>query len=174
MKPLDSLRCLVLNAGYEPLLIVTWQRAVILAWEDKVDVVETYETVVRSPSVAMGVPAVVRLRQWLRFRAHGVRFSRRNLFLRDEHRCQYCLVQLPASALTLDHVVPRWRGGPTSWDNIVTCCVRCNRRKGGLTPDEAGMALVRPPRSPRGLSAGREGVSPREAPMQWRAWLKAA
>lgn len=171
---MDDLRSLLLNSAFEPLLILPWQRAITLFFAEKVEVVETYEVLARSPSIAVPIPAVVRLRQWLRWREPRVRFNRKNLFVRDEYRCQYCHLQLPGDVLTMDHVLPRSRGGPTSWENVVTSCARCNRRKGGRTPEEAGMPLRRCPRPPRALSAGRDGVLLAHAPLEWRAWLKAA
>jgi 5-methylcytosine-specific restriction endonuclease McrA len=98
------------------------------------------------------VPRVIRLLGYDRVPCSTVKFSRRNVFLRDEHRCQYCQKHFGTSNLSLDHVVPRSRGGRTSWSNIVCACLKCNVRKGGRTPREAGMRLlqkpIRPKRSP--------------------------
>lgn len=95
------------------------------------------------------VPRVVRLLNYDRVPRSVVKFNRRNIFLRDEHRCQYCRQHYSTQNLSLDHVVPRSRGGMTTWDNIVCACLKCNVRKGGRTPQEAGMRLLREPIRPK-------------------------
>lgn len=104
---------------------------------------------IRSINFEIQVPRVIRLLVYDRLPKQQVRFNRRNLFARDGNRCQYCGRGFPTSELSLDHVVPRSRGGEASWENIVCCCVKCNVRKGGRTPAEAGMKLVKPPVRPR-------------------------
>lgn len=94
------------------------------------------------------VPRVIRLLTYDRIPKDGVKFNRRNILARDSFRCQYCGKQFSANQLTLDHVVPRSRGGSTTWENVVAACVRCNLRKGDRTPSEAGMRLIRQPRRP--------------------------
>jgi 5-methylcytosine-specific restriction endonuclease McrA len=95
------------------------------------------------------VPRIVRLTRYDRLPKTSVRFNRKNLFARDDHRCQYCGQDRPASQLSLDHVVPRSHGGKTTWENIVCCCMQCNSRKGGRTPSQAGMKLLTEPSKPR-------------------------
>jgi len=95
------------------------------------------------------VPRIVRLTRFDRMPAQTVRFNRKNLFARDEHRCQYCGKNEPVHKLSLDHVVPRSHGGATTWENIVCCCLRCNSRKGGRTPAQARMKLLTKPAKPR-------------------------
>ena len=95
------------------------------------------------------VPRVIRLLRYDLFPKNIVKFNRRNIFLRDENRCQYCGHRFPTQQLSLDHVTPRSRGGLTNWDNIVCACLRCNVRKGGRTPHEAGMRLIRRPHKPK-------------------------
>lgn len=97
----------------------------------------------------LAVPRIIRLLLYDRLPRQTVKFNRRNLYARDENRCQYCGKVFPTSELSLDHVTPRSRGGKTTWDNIVCCCVRCNVRKGGRLPDEAGMHLISKPVKPR-------------------------
>jgi 5-methylcytosine-specific restriction endonuclease McrA len=103
---------------------------------------------IRSVSFEVQVPRVIRLLRYDRVPRHTLRFNRRSLFARDGHRCQYCGITPPSHQLSLDHVVPRSRGGDNSWENVVCCCVRCNTRKGGRTPQEARMSLLRTPRKP--------------------------
>ncbi len=103
---------------------------------------------VRSVNFEVQVPRVIRLLRYERVPKHTLRFNRRNLFARDGNKCQYCGRTPPSHMLSLDHVMPRSRGGETSWENVVCCCLRCNTRKGGRTPQEARMKLLRKPRKP--------------------------
>src|SRR5210317_369217 len=127
-------RVLLLNATYEPLRVISWKRAITLLTLDKVEVLETYDCVVRSVTLAIRLPAVVRLIHLVRFRKHTIRFSRENIYIRDKYQCQYCAGSMNASDLTYDHVIPKSMGGKTAWENIVTCCLTCNKKKGGRTP----------------------------------------
>jgi 5-methylcytosine-specific restriction endonuclease McrA len=104
---------------------------------------------VRTVRFQIAVPKIIRLLGYDKLPKAGVKLNRRNLFARDSNRCQYCGKRFATSELSLDHVVPRSRGGQNTWENIVCACVRCNVRKGGRTPDEAGMKLIVPPRKPR-------------------------
>ena len=104
---------------------------------------------IRAVGYELQAPRVIRLPHCDRRPRHGLRFNRRNVFARDANRCQYCGKSFPTSELSLDHVLPKSRGGPTSWENIVCACVACNVRKGGRTPREARMQLVRQPAMPK-------------------------
>jgi 5-methylcytosine-specific restriction endonuclease McrA len=104
---------------------------------------------IRAVNFEIKVPRVIRLLFYDRLPKQTIRFNRRNIFARDANRCQYCGRRFPTSELSLDHVVPRSRGGETSWENIVCSCVKCNVKKGGRTPHEASMQLVRPPVRPK-------------------------
>lgn len=162
---------LLLDATYAPLRIVPWQRAVTLLFLGKVEVLEEYDgRLLRSPSLTLVMPAVVRLLRLVARPRAQVRFTRANVYRRDDHTCQYCGLRPGAGALTYDHVLPRARGGRTSWTNIVTCCVTCNLRKGDRTPTEAGMPLRRAPGRPRGID-DLVAVSPLCAPAIWRDYL---
>ena len=140
---------LVLNADYRPLSyyplsLWPWQEAIKAAWLERVDIVAEYDQVARSPSIEIRIPSVVVLKDYVRPQRQ-VAFTRFNLFLRDEFRCQYCGAR---GDLTFDHVVPRARGGLTSWENVVAACAPCNLRKGARSLKQAGMRLRRPPRRP--------------------------
>lgn len=140
---------LVLNADYRPLSyyplsLWPWQEAVKAAFLDRVDIVAEYDKVVRSPTTHMRIPSVVVLRDYVKPQ-RTVAFTRFNLFLRDEFSCQYCGAR---GELTFDHVIPRARGGVTSWENVVAACSRCNLTKGSRSLRQAGMALRKPPRRP--------------------------
>ncbi len=140
---------LVLNADYRPLSyyplsLWPWQEAIKAAYLERVDIVAEYDEYVHSPSVEIRIPSVVVLKDYVKPRRR-VAFTRFNLFLRDEFSCQYCGVR---SDLTFDHVVPKSRGGRTSWENVVAACSRCNLKKGARSLRQAGMTLRKPPRRP--------------------------
>ena len=164
---------LLLNATYEPLKVVHWQKAITLWCQGKVEVISVYDREVRSVSVSFKLPSVIRLLRFVRIkkRFDYVPFSRANIYARDQHRCQYCGHPHPTSELTFDHVVPVAQGGRKDWENIVTCCISCNRRKGGRTPAEAGMRLIHPPRRPQSAPAVRITIGLRQAPESWRDYL---
>ncbi|MEO0321627.1 MAG: HNH endonuclease [Myxococcota bacterium] len=166
------MRTLVLDQGYEPHQVVSWKRAIGLLYVGKADVLEEYDAVVRSVSLAMPMPAVVRLKARAPQKAHRIRFSRRNVLLRDGHRCQYCGAQKPAKELTYDHVLPRSKGGRTTWTNIVAACRPCNAQKGNRTPEQARMPLRRKPVKPSWLPGGpaRAGL-PEVIPDRWETWV---
>lgn len=139
-------RALVLNASYEPLSVVTTRRAIVLVMRERADVIETNGRVWHSEHITMSSPSVVRLRYFVKVpRARRVPLNRKAIFLRDDYACQYCA----RPAENVDHVVPRSQGGEHSWDNVVASCRRCNSKKGGRTPLQAGLKLLRPPRAPR-------------------------
>jgi 5-methylcytosine-specific restriction endonuclease McrA len=140
---------LVLNADYRPLSyyplsLWSWQDAVKAAFLDRVDIVAEYDQVVRSPSMTLKIPSVVVLKDFVKPRKR-VAFTRFNLFLRDEFRCQYCGSK---GDLTFDHVVPRAAGGVTSWENVVAACSPCNLRKGCKNLRDTNLALRKIPRQP--------------------------
>ncbi|HWB00712.1 MAG TPA: HNH endonuclease [Pirellulales bacterium] len=110
---------------------------------------EPHQDWVRAVNFEIQAPRVIRLLSYDRLPKQVVRFNRRNIFARDGNRCQYCGKKFPTSELSLDHVMPRSRGGDTTWENIVCSCVKCNVRKGGRTPQEANMHLVRHPVKPK-------------------------
>lgn len=171
MTEIGSIRTLLLNQGYEPIKIISWQRAVTLLALDKVDVVEEYDAQIHAPSLVVQVPAVVRLRKAFRRHAKPVKFSRVNIYARDGYRCQYCGARCPIDRLTYDHVVPRSRGGKTSWDNIVSACVTCNAKKANRTPGEARMALLSTPARPMWMPAVQIMISTRSVPDAWRDYV---
>ncbi len=146
---LRSHPALVLNAdfrplSYYPLSLWPWQEAIKAAWLDRVDIVAEYDEVVRSPSTVIRIPSVVVLKDYVKPQKR-VAFTRFNLFLRDEFCCQYCGSK---GDLTFDHVVPRARGGVTSWENVVAACAPCNLAKGSKSLHRSGLTLRKPPRQP--------------------------
>lgn len=184
--------CLLLNADYSPLQVVDWQKAVHLMLDQKVYMVAEYsDRVVRSPSTELPWPAVVALRRFRR-QADRVRFNRVHVIARDSFTCQYCGVvprrpsgRLAMDELTLDHVVPRaqavnglvrlpWSGRRvpvTCWENVVTACAPCNRRKGALTPEQADMTLRTIPNRPSSRELLRANFARARIPQEWQAFL---
>lgn len=163
-------RTLLLNSTFEPLKVISWQRAVTLLWLGKVEIIRTYDRDIRAVTFRIKMPAVVRLLRFVRRKRPQISFSRRNLFARDENTCQYCGVRMPRAELNLDHVVPRSRGGATNWENVVCSCVPCNLRKGGRSPGEAGMRLLRLPSRPRWTPVFRSATR-RAFYREWRPFL---
>jgi 5-methylcytosine-specific restriction endonuclease McrA len=139
---------LVLNASYEPLNVCTVRRAHVLLYKGKAELVEQLDQPLRSATGSFVWPHVIRLVNYVRVpRAIQRKISRKALFARDGWRCVYCGES--SRELTLDHVVPRIRGGTQTWENLVTACRPCNHRKAGRTPEEARMSLACPPAEPR-------------------------
>ena len=140
------MKALVLNASYEPLSVVPVRRAVVLVLRDRADVVVSNGKVWRSERIDLASPSVIRLRHFVKVPyARRVPLNRRAVFLRDANRCQYC----NRNAENIDHVVPKAQGGTHTWENVVASCRRCNTKKGGRTPEQAGLVLLRTPRAPR-------------------------
>jgi 5-methylcytosine-specific restriction endonuclease McrA len=164
-------RALLLTSWYFPHKIIRWQDAVRLYYQDKADIVASYDEVIRSPSTSMQMPAVVRLRRHLSKRKSGVKFSRINVYARDDFRCQYCGKRFRMRQLSYDHVVPRACGGRTTWDNIVTACRPCNSRKDDRTCDEAGMWPLKEPVRPRSLPMVSPIAGIRQPPPEWLPYL---
>ena len=168
-------QALLLNASYEPLKVVDWQKAITLWCQGKVEVIAVHDREIRTVKLSFKLPSVIRLLRFVRIkrRFDYVPFSRTNIYARDVHTCQYCNTVLPKEDLTFDHVVPVAQGGRKDWENIVTCCVGCNRKKGGRTPAEAGMKLVRHPRRPDSAPALRMTIrfGLNQTPDTWRDYL---
>jgi 5-methylcytosine-specific restriction endonuclease McrA len=165
---------LVLNASFEPLHIVTWQRAIQLLFQGKVEVVEESEQEVRTVKFTIKIPAVLRLISYIPLsrKKEIVRFSRMNIFLRDQHTCQYCGKHFSKTHLTLDHVIPIVQGGKKCWENIVTACKPCNQRKGGRTPSQANQHLIRKPKRPQWLPTASLQLGVSRTPDRWQIYLK--
>ena len=143
---MENIAVLVLNQNYEPLNVCSARRAILLVLSDKAEVLEHANRVLRSPSVSVGCPSVIRLQYMVKRPRPRVTLTRREVFVRDGYTCQYCGKH--TRDLTLDHVIPRSKGGGDTWENLVSACSECNHRKGDRTPDQARMHLIRKPREP--------------------------
>ena len=165
-----SMRTLVLNAGYEPLSVVSFKRALVLVMNGRAIIVESdNKHPVRSPDGTWERPSVIVLTRYVKMpHSRQVPVSRRGVLRRDNHRCGYC----QASASTIDHVLPRSRGGKDEWENLVACCLKCNNIKGDRTPQEMGWRLLQPPKTPYGTAWLVRGI---ERPQErWEDYLAQA
>jgi 5-methylcytosine-specific restriction endonuclease McrA len=162
---------LLLNTTFEPISVLSWKKAVTLVFLGKVEVLKEYERVIRGVSLTMKQPAVVRLLRLVRNNHVNVKFSRRNIFLRDDHTCQYCGKKAEPKSLTWDHLIPRSRGGEAEWTNIVTSCIECNLKKGDKLPEEAGMHPQRRPARPNRFYMLTLLVDTRVMPDYWKDYV---
>jgi 5-methylcytosine-specific restriction endonuclease McrA len=164
---------LLLNAGFEPLRIINWERAFVLFFQGKVEILEEYGSLVHTVSRQFKIPAVVRLRRWVNLKRQTpiIRFSRANIYARDDYRCQYCYQRFSERELTLDHVKPVVRGGKKTWENIVAACMRCNQKKSDRTPEEVGFKLLRSPHAPRWLPGMMGTIRSTTTPELWQPYL---
>jgi len=166
-------KTLLLNAGFEPLRVVSWQRAFALIFQGKVDILEEYGSKIHTVSHEFNMPAVIRMRRWVNLKKQisVIRFSRANVYARDEYRCQYCYYFYTEKELTLDHVHPVVRGGKKTWDNIVTACIRCNQKKGHQSVEESGFKLLKSPKRPHWLPGILRTIRAREEQEVWAPYL---
>lgn len=166
-------RTLLLNATFEPLKIISWQRAITLLTQGKVEVIDFYDREIRGVTITFKLPSILRLLKLVRIKKsrREVRFSRANIYQRDNYTCQYCGSRYPAEDLTFDHVIPIVQGGETTWENIVTACLTCNNKKGGRTPREAGMRLIKTPVKPKWMPVVTLKMGLKNAPLSWRDYL---
>jgi 5-methylcytosine-specific restriction endonuclease McrA len=161
---------LVLNATYEPLNVVSIKRAVVLLLKEKAELVEAAEAQLRSENLSLSVPLVIRLVYFVKIpRRVSLPVTRRTVLSRDNYTCQYCGSTPPRKDLTVDHVLPRSRGGKTTWENVATACERCNGRKGNRTPTEASMKLLNKPKRPRYIAIAT--VASAEARQAWGKYI---
>lgn len=165
---------LVLDQGYVPVARVHWQRALTLLFMGKVEVVEEYEDrEIRSVTMTIKMPSIIRFLRAMRSKKKAVKFSRGNIYTRDHGNCQYCGTKVPMATFTYDHVTPRAQGGKTEWTNVVVACGPCNQKKGNRTPTQAGMTILSMPVRPKKLPdhmhltiRWRKGD-----PLSWKDWL---
>ena len=143
------MKTLKLDATYRPIGVVDCLEALVMCIVGKATAVEEYEEEISSPSITFKIPSVIVLKTVVKFISTGFRPSRNNILWRDKNQCQYCGVIESPRDMTIDHVIPRSRGGENTWSNLVTCCKKCNQKKGNRTPEEANMSLLNKPVKPR-------------------------
>ncbi|MBF9254945.1 HNH endonuclease [Pontibacter sp. 172403-2] len=160
-------KVLILNQDFSAIAVCTVQKAFLLVYLDKAEAVSTAEgAFLHSVSCTFPVPSVIRLQHYVRVPYYGIALSRHNVMRRDNYSCQYCGA---VRNLTLDHLLPRSRGGATNWQNLITACSRCNARKGNRTPEEAGLKLRSKPGRPSLLSFLQLHLTPQNN--DWRVYL---
>jgi 5-methylcytosine-specific restriction endonuclease McrA len=166
------MRTLLLNVSGDPLKLLPWSSAIKLVFSDKATILEEYDSPLRSCYLNMKKPAVIRLNAYHKTK-YGTKLSRENIYARDGYSCQYCGERYGAEYLTLDHILPKSRGGKANWKNLVTCCTWCNNKKDNRTPTEAGMPLLRIPEQPSWMpSLLVKAIKYRAVPEQWAKWIK--
>jgi 5-methylcytosine-specific restriction endonuclease McrA len=169
--PAMQMPVLVLNASYEPINVCAARRAIVLVLKGVASAEEISGHTVHAARRGFHLPSVIRLLEYRRIPHQTRALSRKNILMRDRYTCQYCHRTLPSGELTLDHVLPRSRSGDSTWENLVACCHSCNNRKGGRTPEEAGMRLMRQPR-PFNLHTNRHLMRLLgKSDAQWRKYL---
>jgi 5-methylcytosine-specific restriction endonuclease McrA len=169
----STFRALLLNSSYEPMKVVSWQKALLLWFQGKVEVVEHHQAFARSVRNSFQLPSVIRLKTYVRPRSFGaVRFCRENVYIRDNFTCQYCARKMGPKHLTLDHVVPASKSGPKNWTNVVAACRDCNQRKANRTPITANMPLMKAPEAPTWLPAAELEMKAGQVPRNWLQYLQ--
>jgi len=184
MKMLDRHPSLVLNADYNPLSSLplslwSWQETVKAVFLGKVNVVDVYPNItIKAVNIDVPLPSVIALTEYVAQPSHKPAFTRKNVYLRDGYKCQYCETVQRTQDLSLDHVIPRCSGGKLEWENIVTCCRKCNVRKGSIQPSDLrriGMKLILPPRVPTkfelAAKAGKMMKMPQRVHPSWKPFL---
>ncbi len=159
---------LMLNQNYEPLTVCSARRAIVLLFQGKAEMIETADGLkVNSVSQSYSLPSVVRLWHYKRVPYKRILLTRKNVILRDGHRCQYC--GSAKGPMTVDHIIPRTKKGADSWDNMVCACVNCNNRKGDRTPEQAGITLLKKPTRPSHITFIQRYIGVSD--VRWRQYL---
>jgi 5-methylcytosine-specific restriction endonuclease McrA len=169
-----STATLFLDHEWRPLRVESWQRAISDLCLGKVEVIEySRDKTIKGVTREYPLPVVVRVLRHFKRERIRIKFSRLNIYARDKFVCQYCGARFDTEDLTFDHVLPKSKGGRTSWENIVTCCIVCNTEKADRTPAEAGLRLLSTPRKPPYLPAITVKMNQSQIPEEWRAYWSA-
>lgn len=166
-----SKEVLLLNADYFPLQAISWERAMVLYFQEKVNVILFSDKKIHSASQAWDLPSVIVLKKYKTGHTR-VPMSRESIYARDGYTCQYCGRAMRAADLTLDHVMPKSRGGKSTWENLTTSCSPCNLYKSAHTPEEAGMRLLKPPFKPTRKDLVLYSISRKPIPPEWMDYFR--
>ncbi len=163
---------LILNASYEPIKIIHWQKAIVLWLQERVEVLDFHTLNIRSVSESFPLPSVIKLKRYINIRGNRpVRLTRHNIFLRDEFQCQYCRSIFAKKELTIDHVMPLSKGGLHIWENVTTACHSCNNKKGSKSLAAYGRPLLTLPSQPSWLPHTEIKYKTKKIPDAWKAYL---
>ncbi|MCB0392240.1 MAG: HNH endonuclease [Bdellovibrionales bacterium] len=161
-----------MNASYEPIKIIHWQKAILLWLQERVEVLDFHSAQVRSISKSYPLPAVLKLKKYINVRGNnGVRLTRQNIFIRDNFQCQYCHEFFSKKDLTIDHVHPISKGGLHIWENVVTACNKCNNKKGSKLLTEFGKIPLNKPEEPKWLPQTELKYKSKRVPEAWKQYL---
>lgn len=187
METVTHKKCLLLNADYAPFGLIDWDKAIVWGLKEQeykqsysIEIIDFYKyDFIQGTNKKFPVPAVARIKKFLKINNYSINFSRKNILIRDDYTCQYCYKKFNINELTYDHVIPKskWKQNtsPTNWTNIVTCCIRCNRHKGNKTPSEANMRLknipIRPYKNNKFLPIIQCLSTIKEIPTEWSQYI---
>jgi 5-methylcytosine-specific restriction endonuclease McrA len=171
-KGIHMFPCLLLTPWMTPHAVIQWEKAICMQYTGEIEVLETYDEEARSPSISIKFPAVARLIKKLPTQRHNVKFGRTAVYSRDSYSCQYCGTKLPGKQLTYDHVVPRSKGGRTTFENVASACKNCNSKKADKSLKQAGMQLKTKPVKPKSLPMTQHRIKlPDMVPTLWLPYL---
>jgi 5-methylcytosine-specific restriction endonuclease McrA len=162
-------KTLKLDSSFRPIEVIDAVEALVLCLIGKAQAIETYSKIIKSVNESFELPCVIALKRIVKFRYQTIPCHRRNVIWRDNNQCQYCSKHFMADKLTIDHVVPRSRGGQNDWLNLVTACKKCNQKKGDKTPSEANMPLIKEPKIPK--SDIFKNISKNQIIPRWKYYL---
>ncbi len=168
----ENIKTLVLNSGFQPVKPISWKRAISLLFLEKVEVLQNYEEhYINTITLKLPMPAVIRLNNGNYNEIPSMmRFSRNNVYIRDNYQCLYCGKYCNIRDITLDHVVPKSFGGKKTWTNMATSCKKCNTKKANRTPQQAGMILIRQPVFPAKKDFFKNLIK-ENMPEEWKQWI---
>jgi 5-methylcytosine-specific restriction endonuclease McrA len=166
---MENIAVLKLDSAFKPIEVVSWQEAIVLTWLNKAYAVEFSNKWVHSATQSFQVPSVIVLFRYIDEKFFTLPCTRRNILLRDENQCQYCAKRFREGELTLDHVIPRSKDGPSTWENVVTACKSCNQKKRDFLVENAPVSLIRPPQKPSYRSIIKKRIG--NANLKWRRYL---
>ena len=161
-------KVLVLNQSYEPLMVIGAKRAIISILSDKTECIANYSDVIRSQSFSMSLPSVIRVKQYVRFFRSDIVLNRINILKRDDFTCQYCSKR--SNSMTIDHIIPKNKGGKDTWANLVAACGRCNTKKGDSLLEKIDMKLLKKPKNPNYLFYFKQYIN-KDVQDSWKEYL---
>ena len=166
---MENIAVLKLDSSFKPVEIISWEEAIVLTWLKKAWAVEYTDKWIHSAKKAFQIPSVIVLFKYIDQKFFTLPCTRKNILLRDENRCQYCAKHFREAELTIDHVIPRSKGGKSTWNNVVAACKACNQKKGDLLPDKSPVSLIGLPRKPSYRSIIKKRIG--KANWQWQEYL---